>query len=128
MILFRYYDENERVDRIWYDSTNLVYSECDDKIDDYKDLKVTFKNGDTYLYKKVDVNDYVLFVHGGTDASNGKAFWKIIRPKYETEKIGRVELSELNEQMEFYKKKKAEILKKKGEKEIEENSGEENSL
>ena len=30
MILFRYYDEDERVDRIWYDSTNLVYSECDD--------------------------------------------------------------------------------------------------
>ena len=74
------------------------------------------------------MNDYVLFAHGGTDASNGKAFWKIIRPKYETEKIGRVELSELKEQMEFYKKKKAEMLKKKGGKEIEENSGEENNL
>ena len=40
----------------------------------------------TYLYKDVDVNDYVLFVHGGTDGSNGKALNKFIK-KYEYEKL-----------------------------------------
>ena len=113
MILFRYYDKDELVDRIWYSSSNILYSECDDKKDDYKELRITFKNGDTYKYSKVDANDYVLFAHGGVDASNGKAFWKIIRPKYEAEKIGKKELKEIDDLMEFYKeKKRAETVAK----------------
>ena len=106
MITFRYYDKDEKVDRIWYTSSNILYSECDDKVDDLKELRITFKNGETYAYKDVDVNDYVLFAHGGIDASNGKAFWKIIRPKYEAEKIGKKTLEEVNALMEFYKEKK----------------------
>ena len=113
MILFRYYDKEEKVDRIWYSSSNILYSECDDKLDDFKELRITFKNGDTYVYKKVDVNDYVLFAHGGIDASNGKAFWKIIRPKYEAEKIGKKTLEEVAELMEFYKEKKRKELEGK---------------
>ena len=113
MILFRYYDKEEKVDRIWYSSSNILYSECDDKLDDFKELRITFKNGDTYVYKKVDVNDYVLFAHGGIDASNGKAFWKIIRPKYEAEKIGKKTLEEVTELMEFYKEKKRKELEGK---------------
>lgn len=110
MITFRYYDKEERIDRIWYSSSNILYSECDDKLDDFKELRITFKNGETYAYKKVDVNDYVLFAHGGIDASNGKAFWKIIRPKYEAEKIGKKTIEEIAEQMEFYKEKKRKEL------------------
>lgn len=113
MITFRYYDKDEKVDRIWYSSSNILYSECDDKLDDFKELRITFKNGDTYVYKKVDVNDYVLFAHGGIDASNGKAFWKIIRPKYEAEKIGKKTLEEVAELMEFYKEKKRKELEGK---------------
>lgn len=113
MITFRYYDKDEKVDRIWYSSSNILYSECDDKTDDFKELRITFKNGETYAYKKVDVNDYVLFAHGGIDASNGKAFWKIIRPKYEAEKIGKKTAEEINSLMEFYKEKKNKELSAK---------------
>ena len=123
MISFRYYDPEERIDRIWYDSSNLLYSECDDKADDYKDLRITFKNGQTYLYKKVDVNDYVLFAHGGLDASNGKAFWKIIRPKYEAEKLEPKTEKEILELLEVYKEKKKKLLEDKAKNE--KNRGEE---
>lgn len=122
MITFRYYDKDEKVDRIWYSSSNILYSECDDKTDDFKELRITFKNGDTYAYKKVDVNDYVLFAHGGIDASNGKAFWKIIRPKYEAEKIGKKTLEEINSLMEFYKEKKNKELSAKNSEEKTEGS------
>ena len=124
MILFRYYDKDTQVDRIWYSSSNILYSECDDKKDDYKELRITFKNGETYRYSKVSANDYVLFAHGGIDASNGKAFWKIIRPKYEAEKIERKELKEIEDLMEFYKAKKAAETVAKEEKK--ENESEEN--
>lgn len=122
MITFRYYDKDERVDRIWYSSSNILYSECDDKTDDFKELRITFKNGETYAYKKVDVNDYVLFAHGGIDASNGKAFWKIIRPKYEAEKIGKKTTEEINNLMEFYKEKKNKELSAKNSEEKTEGS------
>lgn len=122
MITFRYYDKDEKVDRIWYSSSNILYSECDDKTDDFKELRITFKNGETYAYKKVDVNDYVLFAHGGIDASNGKAFWKIIRPKYEAEKIGKKTLEEINDLMEFYKEKKNKELSAKNSEEKTEGS------
>ena len=114
-MLFRYYDPEERVDRIWYDSSNLLYSECDDKLDDLKDLRITFKNGRTYLYKKVDVNDYVLFAHGGTEASNGKAFWSVIRPKYPAEEVESKTQKEIQDLMEFYKEKKLKKEEKKDE-------------
>ena len=122
MITFRYYDKDEKVDRIWYSSSNILYSECDDKTDDFKELRITFKNGETYAYKKVDVNDYVLFAHGGIDASNGKAFWKIIRPKYEAEKIGKRTAEEINSLMEFYKEKKNKELSTKNSEEKTEGS------
>ena len=88
MILFRDFNEKTRMDRVWYDSSMIIYSECYDKPDTpLKDLKVTFKNGATYEYKDVDVNDYVAFVHGGLDNSNGKALNKFIKPKCECKKI-----------------------------------------
>ena len=105
MVLFRNYDEEKRLDRVWYDSSNVVYSECDDNLNDFKTLRVTFKNGATYEYKKVDVNDYVLFVHGGIDASNGKTLNKVIKPKYEFERLEDLSVPELLEEMEDLKKK-----------------------
>ena len=35
--------END-LDRTWYDSSNVLYSECDDVTDGLKVLRVTFKN------------------------------------------------------------------------------------
>lgn len=58
------------VDHTWYDSSNIIYSECFDS-PDYKSLKIVFKGGRTYLYKDVDPMDYLLFRDG---ESNGKIF------------------------------------------------------
>ena len=103
MILFRYYDKENKIDRAWYDSSNILYSECDDNENDYKTLRIVFKKGDMYEYKKVDVNDYLMFMAGGLDGSNGKAFYKFIRPKYEVEKKEPVSLEWVEEEMKKFK-------------------------
>lgn len=71
------------VDKAWYDSSNVVYSECIDNENDFKTLFITFKGGKTYKYSKVDVNDYLLFRE---DSSQGKCFNRIIK-KYECEQV-----------------------------------------
>lgn len=93
MIICRDYNKEKRLDRVWYDSSNILYSECDDNLNELKTLRVTFKNGATYQYESVDVNDYLLFVNGGLDGSNGKALNKFIKPKYE---FIRLENSDVN--------------------------------
>ena len=79
--LFNYYsklNENTGIDKSWYQSSNVLYSECIDVEDELKTLKVVFKNGTQYQYEDVDVNDYLLF----RDAeSQGQALNKIIKKK-----------------------------------------------
>ena len=108
MIICRNYNEEKRLDKVWYNSTNVIYSECDDNVDALKTLRVTFKNGATYQYSDVDVNDYVMFVHGGLDGSNGKALNKFIKPKYKCEKIDNADLNVIKEEMEKFLEEKAE--------------------
>ena len=103
MILFRKYNNEERIDRAWYDSSNIVYSECDDNIDALKTLRIVFKTGDMYEYENVDVRDYLMFMAGGLDGSNGKAFFKFIRNKYDARKMDPVNLDELKAKMEELK-------------------------
>ena len=100
MIIFRDYDKEKRIDRVWYQSSHIIYSECQDIENDFKILKIVFKGGKTYVYKGVNVNDYVMFVHGGTDGSNGKALNKYIIPKCECEKVEDTDLSELQKELE----------------------------
>ena len=99
MIKHRDYDQEKRLDRVWYDSTNVFYSECEDIVDDYKILRVVFNNGATYEYKNVDVNDYVMFVRGGLDGSNGRALNKYIKPRCECEKIENLDKEKLTEEL-----------------------------
>lgn len=110
MIIHRDYDQEKRLDRVWYNSSNVFYSECEDVVNDYKILRVVFNNGATYEYKNVDVNDYVMFVRGGLDGSNGRALNKYIKPKCECERIedlGKERLTEeLNRLLEEKKQKK----------------------
>ena len=109
MIILRDYNEEKRLDRAWYSSSNIVYSECDDNKDNYKTLRVVFKNGSCYEYKNIDVMDYLMFMHGGLDGSNGKALNKFIKEKkYEYEKLSDRNISQLNEEMNILidKKKK----------------------
>ena len=75
------YENN--VDRAWYNSSNVLYSECDDKENELKNVKVIFNNGGTYLYKNVKVNDYLLFRES---SSQGKALNRFLK-QYECEKL-----------------------------------------
>lgn len=139
MILFREYKEHPSkdgyfLDRVWYDSSNIVYSECEDKEGENKTLRVVFNNGSMYEYKDVDVNDYVMFVHGGIDQSNGKAFFKYIKgKKYEYARLEDIDKSKISEEMnlliEQKKKQEAERAKENEEKRVEETKqeGEENA-
>lgn len=87
------------VDYTWYDSSNILYSECYDKDNDLKDLMIVFKGGRTYLYEKIDVNDYLMF---RSDLSQGKALNKYItvkdvtgKPKHNVIRLPDTDLNEL---------------------------------
>ena len=100
MILVSKYDETEKIDEVFYESSNIYYSKAiEHKNDNFIDLYVTFKNGATYLYKNVDmVKDYIMFKHGGLDGSQGKALNKFIKPKYEFEKVENANMELLKEE------------------------------
>lgn len=87
MILKKVYNEQERTQKVWYDSSMIAYTEMvEDEFENKGNLHVTFKNGSTYVYKDVLLEDYILFIGGGTDASQGKTLNKVIKSKYEFEK------------------------------------------
>lgn len=113
MLLYRKYDSEKRIDKAWYDSSNIVYSECDDNENELKTLRVVFKNGACYEYKLISVQDYLMFMHGGLDGSNGKALNKFIKSnKYEYEKLENADLSILKEELEMLTKLKENEIKK----------------
>ena len=87
------------VDKVWYDSSNIKYSECIDHDNKMKTLKVVFKNGTQYKYDDVDVNHYLLFRE---DLSQGKALNKYIKGNgYEYEKLDDANLAKLDEELAF---------------------------
>ena len=89
-LLFKYENSQEFC---WYDSSNIIFSKCYNNPGDYKVVKIIFKNGRTYLYKNVDVKDYIMF----RDAeSNGTAFTQHIK-KYAATRIQDTDLSKLEE-------------------------------
>ena len=95
-LIINKYENN--LDKCWYDSSNIIYSECIDNENSYKDLKVTFKDGRTYLYKSLTVQDYLFFRN---DNSQGKALGQYItckkfgKLKYEFEKIENLDLEKI---------------------------------
>lgn len=82
------------LDRAWYDSSNVKYSECIDKEGELKIVKVVFNGGRTYEYKGVDVNDYLKFREA---TSQGSAFNQFLK-KYEFEKLDNSDLQLLEEE------------------------------
>lgn len=94
LLLEKYVDS---IDYCWYDSSTIKYSKCYDKMDDYKDLEVTFKDGRTYKYFKVIIQDYLLFKHGGLDNSQGKALNSFIK-KYKFEKLDNLDINVIEEE------------------------------
>ena len=100
--IFNFYtvDKNgDNVDRTWFNSSTVKYSECVDKDNELKTLKVVFNNGTQYKYKKVNVNDYLLF---RDNASAGKGLNKYIKANgYEYVKIENADVSTLNDELDF---------------------------
>lgn len=94
----------DRIDRCWYDSSNVVYSECIDHEDALKDLKVVFKGGRTYLYKEVDVRDYVAFK---TNPSQGKALNTYIIKKYEALRLPETDMEQLDKDKQLLLERQA---------------------
>lgn len=97
MLVTSTYNPDSRTDKCWFESSNILYSEfIEDSVKNEGDLYVTFKNGATYKYKNVLIApDYLLYKHGDLDGSNGKVFNKIIKTKYEFEKVDSKNVDEL---------------------------------
>lgn len=100
MILKKVYLEKERMQKVWYESSMIVYSEMkENELENIGDLTITFKNGATYTYWNVSFEDYMIFIGGGTDASQGKTLNKIIKGKYEYQRIEDRNVQELLNEM-----------------------------
>lgn len=88
MLIFKHYDEEKHIQEAWYDSSMIAYTlMTEDEKENKGDLFVTFKNGSTYKYKNVEFGDYVLLLCGGTDISQGKTMNKVIKKKYDFERV-----------------------------------------
>lgn len=112
--IFNRYINN--VDYTWYNSSNVIYSECYDKKDDYKDLKIVFKGGRSYLYENLNVNDYIMF---RTALSQGKALNDYIlvkdkngKNKYNCVRLPDEDINALKNELDISIKKQEEIDKK----------------
>lgn len=92
--IFSFYKDD--LDKAWYDSSNIIYSECDDKDNELKTVRVTFKDGRTYSYEKVPVYDYLSFRNSN---SQGKALNSFLK-KYECNKVENKDVNALNEELE----------------------------
>lgn len=87
------------IDKAWYDSSNIVYTECVDNENRPKTLRVVFSNGTQYQYEDVDVRDYLLLRE---DSSQGKALNRLIKEKkYEYKKLENADLEAINEELFF---------------------------
>ena len=78
-----------------------------------KTLKAVFKGGRTYIYKDVDVADYMLFTR--TASSNGEAFNRNIVKRYKGVRVSDTDLDKLEELRKEYadENKKVEDVQSK---------------
>lgn len=102
--IYNFYKEDNSgvsVDKTWYDSSNVIYTECIDNDGELKQLKVVFANGSQYLYKDVDVRDYLLLREA---SSQGSTLNRIIKKKgYEYERLDNANLENIREEYEKVK-------------------------
>ena len=100
--IFNFYTKDKNgndIDRVWYQSSNIKYSECVDYDNELKTLRVVFNNGTQYEYKNVDVRQYLSFREA---ASQGKALNESIKSKgYEYEKLEDVDTKTLDDELNF---------------------------
>lgn len=86
MIKFNYYNQEKELDRAWFDSSNVLYGECDDSSSTQeKTVTLVFKGGLQYLYEGVNIGDWIDFKNS---QSQGKALNEIFKAKgYEYRKL-----------------------------------------
>lgn len=84
MKIYSTYDNDSLIEKTWYDSSTILYSECKDIPNANKELKIIFNNGRCYLYKDVDVFDYLKFRES---SSQGKSINQYISKKKEGKNI-----------------------------------------
>ena len=94
MLKFGYYNQEKELDRAWFDSSNVVYGECDDSSNTQeKTVVIVFKNGSQYQYSDVNIGDWLDFK---ASESQGKALNSIFKAKgYQYKKLD--ELRDLEE-------------------------------
>ena len=110
MVLFKIYDEKTKTQQAWYDSTMFIYTKAVEKENTNNvNLFVTFKNGWTYKYKNVKMEDYILLLSGFEQSSHGKTLNRVIKPNYEFE---RTEDMDVNNIWNQYNKLKEEESQK----------------
>lgn len=97
MITYNKYMNGE--DYTWYDSSNVLFSKCYDNNNEEKTVKIVFKEGRTYVYKGVNVMDYLAFK---SSQSNGSAVNKHIIKKYKGVRISDTDLGKLAELKEGF--------------------------
>lgn len=99
MLLKKVYDEKTLTEKAWYDSSMFYFTRMvEDPNENKGELYVTFKNGATYHYFGVRFEDYVLLIAGGTDASQGKTLNKVIKGKYDFERVADESIALLEEE------------------------------
>jgi len=87
------------VEKTWYDSSNVIYTECIDNDNKPKTLKVVFSNGTQYQYDDVNVNDYLVFRES---ASQGKALNRLIKENgYKYTKLENADLEKIKDELFF---------------------------
>ena len=100
--IFNFYAKNNEgidVDKTWYASSNIKYSELLDYDNELKTLNIVFNNGTQYQYKKVNSQDYLMFRN---DTSQGKALNQYIKGKnYEYEKLENANMEALEDELNF---------------------------
>jgi len=82
MLKYSQYTEDV-IDRAWFDSSNIVYGECDESDTQFKTVRITFKNGSVYQYYDVIVHDWVKFKNADSQGKALNEYFKKQGYKYE---------------------------------------------
>ena len=121
--------ESGDVEHCWYKSSNIFYTKVDFSKSENKilnevgitlnvptvDVTVVFNRGAQYLYKGVEIHDYVSFINvlnREDSSSHGKAHNKFIK-HYPAQKLKNMDMDELQElKIKFLKQDEIERISK----------------
>lgn len=98
MLLFSYYIDN-KVDKAWFDSSNVYYAECDESDTQFKTVRVVFKNGSQYQYENVSVYDWTLFKNSDSQGKKLNELFK--KAGYAYSKLDNADLVALEDEYSF---------------------------